>query len=83
MFWTPAAFYAHVPHRGQMYDINVSLAKSGFDYFAGGQMLRPVDARNAVFCSAASRNNRSLFRQAVTKYRVQHQEYLEKYPLTG
>lgn len=43
---TPAAFYAHVPHRGQMYDINLALANSGFDYFAGGQMLRPVDAKN-------------------------------------
>ncbi len=43
---TPAAFYAHVPHRGQMYDISVSLANSGFDYFAGGQMLRSIDAKN-------------------------------------
>lgn len=43
---TPAAFYGHVPHRGQMYDLNVALARSGYDYFAGGQMLRPVDPKN-------------------------------------
>jgi alkaline phosphatase len=42
---TPAAFYAHVPHRGQMYDISVQLANSGYDYFAGGKMLRPVDPK--------------------------------------
>ena len=43
---TPAAFFAHVPHRGQMYEINISLANSGFDYFAGGQLLRPADPKN-------------------------------------
>jgi len=43
---TPAAFYAHVPSRQQMYDISVQLANSGFDYFAGGQMLEPVDKKD-------------------------------------
>jgi alkaline phosphatase len=43
---TPAAFYAHVPSRGQMYDINMQLVNSGFDYFAGGQMLHPSDKKN-------------------------------------
>ncbi|WP_419779956.1 alkaline phosphatase [Maridesulfovibrio sp.] len=33
---TPAAFYAHVPTRGQYYDIDVALSESNFDYFAGG-----------------------------------------------
>ena len=32
---TPAAFYAHVASRKQMYDISMQLANSGFDYFAG------------------------------------------------
>jgi len=36
---TPAAFYAHVPSRKQMYDISMQLANSGFDYFAGGQLM--------------------------------------------
>jgi len=40
---TPAAFYAHVPSRRQMHDISLQLAHSGMDYFAGGQLLRPVD----------------------------------------
>ncbi len=33
---TPAATYAKVPSRGQMYDIDVQLTQSGFDYFGGG-----------------------------------------------
>lgn len=38
---TPAAFYAHVPKRGQYYDIAVALAESGFDYFGGGTIKDP------------------------------------------
>ncbi|MFZ5916511.1 MAG: alkaline phosphatase [Chloroflexota bacterium] len=37
---TPAAFYAHVPTRKNMYDISMQLANSDFDYFAGGQLLQ-------------------------------------------
>jgi alkaline phosphatase len=40
---TPAAFYAHVPSRRQMYDISLQLVHSGFDYFAGGQLMQPTD----------------------------------------
>jgi len=43
---TPAAFYAHVPSRKQMYDISLQLANSGFDYFAGGQLLEPADKKD-------------------------------------
>jgi alkaline phosphatase len=43
---TPSAFYAHVASRKQMYDISMQLANSGFDYFAGGQMLEPVDKKD-------------------------------------
>lgn len=43
---TPAAFYAHVPSRKQMYDISMQLVNSGFDYFAGGQMLEPSDKKD-------------------------------------
>jgi alkaline phosphatase len=43
---TPAAFYAHVPKRGQYYDIDVALAESGFDYFAGGGLKDPTNKRN-------------------------------------
>ena len=39
---TPAAFYAHQPSRGNMYEICMELANSDFDYFAGGQMARPT-----------------------------------------
>lgn len=36
---TPAAFYAHQPTRGNYYEISEELAKSDFDYFAGGGLL--------------------------------------------
>jgi alkaline phosphatase len=36
---TPAAFYAHVKSRNQFYDIAMQLVNSGYDFFAGGQML--------------------------------------------
>jgi len=35
---TPAAFYAHVPARGQYYEIGLQMANSGFDYFGGGRV---------------------------------------------
>ncbi|MDR2401287.1 MAG: alkaline phosphatase [Deferribacteraceae bacterium] len=37
---TPASFYAAVESRGDMYNIAVQLAKSGFDYFAGGGFVK-------------------------------------------
>lgn len=43
---TPAAFYAHVPSRRQMYDICMQMVNSGFDYFAGGQMKSPKDSKD-------------------------------------
>lgn len=45
---TPAAFYAHVPSRKQMYDISMQLANSGFDYFGGGQLLEPKNKKDAA-----------------------------------
>ncbi len=38
---TPAAFYAKAPSRGDMYDIGVQMAASGFDYFGGGGLAQP------------------------------------------
>jgi alkaline phosphatase len=37
---TPASFYAAVASRGDMYNIALQLASSGFDYFAGGGFLK-------------------------------------------
>lgn len=39
---TPAAFYAHVPSRGDNYDIAVQLANSDMDYFGGGSLVEPA-----------------------------------------
>lgn len=51
---TPAAFYAHVPTRKNMYDINMQLANSDFDYFAGGQMYKPTaDGKPSALDTAA------------------------------
>ena len=39
---TPAAFYAHQPSRNNYYEIGLELIDSGFDYFAGGALLKPT-----------------------------------------
>lgn len=39
---TPAAFYAHQPHRNNFYEIALEMVNSGFDYFAGGGLLAPA-----------------------------------------
>ena len=36
---TPAAFYAHQASRNSYYEIGLELIESGFDYFAGGELL--------------------------------------------
>ncbi|MBN2050292.1 MAG: alkaline phosphatase [Spirochaetales bacterium] len=38
---TPAAFYAKVPSRGEMYNIAVQMTESGFDFFGGGGLAQP------------------------------------------
>lgn len=38
---TPAAFYAHQASRSSYYDIGLELIGSGFEYFAGGGLLKP------------------------------------------
>ena len=37
---TPAAFYAHQKTRKNYYEIGLELAKSGFEYFAGGEFQK-------------------------------------------
>ena len=37
---TPAATYAKVPSRGEMYSIDIQLAQSSFDYFGGGGLTQ-------------------------------------------
>ena len=38
---TPAAFYAHQASRSSYYNIGLELIDSGFEYFAGGGLLKP------------------------------------------
>lgn len=38
---TPAAFYAHQASRSSYYNIGLELVASGFEYFAGGGLLKP------------------------------------------
>ena len=38
---TPAAFYAHVDKRNNYYTIGTQLARSGYDFFAGGTFYQP------------------------------------------
>ena len=41
---TPAAFYAHQASRNNYYEIGQELVDSGFEYFAGGALLKPTGA---------------------------------------
>ena len=43
---TPAAFYCHQVSRSSYYDIGLELIDSGFDYFAGGGLLKPTGKEN-------------------------------------
>lgn len=38
---TPATFYAHQASRKNYYEIGEEMVESGFDYFAGGALLKP------------------------------------------
>jgi alkaline phosphatase len=38
---TPAAFYGHTDKRTERYNLGLQLADSGFEYFAGGDFLKP------------------------------------------
>ncbi len=40
---TPAAFYAHIASRNNYFEIGQQMAESGFDYFAGGSLLKNED----------------------------------------
>ncbi len=44
---TPAAFFAHVKSRQQMYEISLQLANSDLHYFAGGQLMEPADKKDS------------------------------------
>jgi alkaline phosphatase len=39
---TPAAFYAHQSSRNNYYEIGLEMVESGFDFFAGGALLKPT-----------------------------------------
>jgi alkaline phosphatase len=39
---TPAAYYASIPSRGNMNDIGAQMAQSGYDFFGGGGLAKPL-----------------------------------------
>ncbi len=43
---TPAAFYAHVKTREMYHEIDMALADSGFDFFAGGGLKDPTGKKS-------------------------------------
>jgi alkaline phosphatase len=55
---TPAAFYAHQAKRSSYYEIGLELIDSGFEYFAGGGLLKPTgsnaDQENLYDLAAAA-----------------------------
>ena len=50
---TPGAFYAHQTSRSKYYAIGGELIKSGFDYFAGGDLLEAVPLQGQDLYSKA------------------------------
>jgi alkaline phosphatase len=56
---TPAAFYAHQPHRDNLYEIAMELAASSFDYFGGGAAkgAQPTVAKGRPSPVEAARKN--------------------------
>lgn len=46
---TPASFYAHQSHRGNMYEIGLDLVASNFDYFAGGGVASHDNKRSSQY----------------------------------
>lgn len=42
---TPAAFYAHVPHRKMFTEIGMDMAASGYDFFAGSNLRGDKDGK--------------------------------------
>ena len=45
---TPASFFAHVESRFFVYEIITQLGKSGFDFFAGGSLLKQTETISAT-----------------------------------
>lgn len=77
---TPAAFYAHVPTRGQYYRIGKDLVTAGFDFYAGSDFRQPADKAD----SAAA--GRSLYEQCETAGYVigrGYKEFRRKSPKAG
>ncbi len=55
---TPACFYSHQSNRGRYYEIGMQLARSDFDYFAGGGFRQPKgpNGQNPSIIEAAQEN---------------------------
>lgn len=78
---TPAAFYAHVPARGQYYDIDVALSESNFDFFGGGGLKDPANKRD----NAANYRGNALDLIKKAGYRVvtEKEEFMSLKPSDG
>ncbi|WP_321404112.1 alkaline phosphatase [Maridesulfovibrio sp.] len=78
---TPAAFYAHVPTRGQYYDIDVALSESNFDFFGGGGLK---DVANKKKNSQNYKGNAlDLIKKAGYKVVTDKEEFMALKPADG
>ena len=61
---TPGAFYAHVPQRGQYYDIGIQAARSGYEFLAGAGLrgLRDKSGRPTDLLPELARNGYDVVR---------------------
>lgn len=63
---TPASFYAKQPNRSMAFEISMDLSKSGFDYFAGGNFLKPE--KNGVNSIEVAKNNGYKFINTIEEF---------------
>ncbi len=67
---TPACFYSHRPYRGMYYEISQDLARSNFDYFAGGGVRYPK-GRNGTQADVLDEAKRRGFHIVTTRAELQ------------
>lgn len=66
---TPAAYYAHVPHRGMTYEIGMEAVKCGFEFIGGAAWRTPVkDGNQSIYDAFAENNVKVIFGPDSAKY---------------
>lgn len=71
---TPAAFYAHQPHRSMYYDIALDAAKSDFDFFGGAGFLQLQKDTNSVNVLTILQDSNYFIAKGIEEYNRNHEK---------